>query len=445
MTQQEAERWIQEKIKQEYCNPPDKRISGEEGKFRPGYELKAVYVVARHGDRTPMTEFVNIPNSTWHPQWNCDLREMSNTMWKSTMLRDFIQVMEEELESRRGDMAGVSPNFRTLPIGRSGRCSKSQLTPVGWLQHMRLGKFLRGAYGRTLVSQVELLTNVSTFRSTVNSRTQQSALAFMFGFLKTIGLRDTARIKSVPNVNFCPLDMCACPALERLVKAKEAQHSKIMRGNAGFMRAMHSIAETLYGSSKTALLPGINAVAEILATLVCHEKPYPCGSGGCVTSIQHAAYAKHIDEVLVAQSQVVDGMYEKLGRMFSEPFLTEMTKAMYRVSRGQSKPLFVFNSGHDITIRPLMDALGLAGPGWPSYAGRVVFEMWEQPSFKEHVVRVLAYGHDQTERVRFCRDKLDEDGLCPLDALLKFVETENMEHFYASSFQEACRQHPSTK
>ena len=198
----------------------------------------------------------------------------------------------------------------------------------------------------------------------------------MFGFFDGISLKDSLGIQTVPGVNFCPLDMCACPAVDHLVKAKETEHSKLMHSNRDFMKAMKNVARTLYGKEQPSLLPGVNAVAEILGTLVCHRMPYPCGAEGCLTPIQHAVYVNHIVNNWLTQSHLAGGTYEKLGRLFIHPFLTDMVRNMYRITHGRSKKLFVFNSGHDITIRPMLDALQLTGPGWPSYAARIVFELW---------------------------------------------------------------------
>ncbi|XP_030835424.1 2-phosphoxylose phosphatase 1 [Strongylocentrotus purpuratus] len=435
MKEEEAERWIKENIKTGYCNPPDREITGEEGKFKPGFNLKAAYVVARHGDRTPMQEFADIPNSNWHPQWNCDLKQASKTITSDTLKR-FVDQMQAEII--RGDMTGALGTFKNLPVNHNGICKKSQLTPIGWLQHLELGTFFRKAYGRTLVQNQELLRDVSNFQSTMNLRTQQSAFAFMYGFFEKATLNDTIRIKTVPNVNFCPLDMCACPALDHLIKDKEAQHAKLMRGNPKFMNVMRSVAQTLYGTTQITTLPGINQVAEILTTLVCHNMPYPYGSSGTITPIQHAVYHKLLEETWVSQSHVKDGTYEKVGRMFIQPLLTDMLRTMYKITQGVSKPRFVFNSGHDITIRPIVDGLKLSSPGWPHYASRVVFELWGRATSKEHFLRVLAYGKDQTDQVQFCKGKMTADGLCPFSALVSFVEKENMEYFYSESYRDAC-------
>nr|XP_054769071.1 2-phosphoxylose phosphatase 1-like [Lytechinus pictus] len=435
MEAKEAEQWIQEKIKFGYCNPPGREIQGEEGKFKSGFDLKAVYMVARHGDRTPMYEFADLPNSNWHPQWNCDLKQAIKKTTSDTLKR-FVDQMQDEII--KGEMTGALGTFKSMPISTNGICRNSQLTPMGWLQHLELGKFFRNIYGRTLVKNPELLRNVSVFQSTMNLRTQRSAFAFMYSFLEKATLNDTIRIKRLPNVNFCPLDMCACPALDHLIKAKETEHTKMMKGNLKFMNVMRSVANTLYGTTQTSKLPGINQVAEILGTLVCHNMPYPYGTSGAVTPIQHAVYHKLLEETWVSQSRAKDGTYEKVGRMFIQPLLTDMVRTMYKVTQGRNAPRFVFNSGHDITIRPIVDGLKLSGPGWPNYASRVVFELWGKTGSKEHFLRVLAYGKDQTTKALFCKGKMTDEGLCPFSALLSFVERENMEYFHSESYREAC-------
>ena len=96
-------------------------------------------------------------------------------------------------------------------------------------------------------------------------------------------------------------------------------------------------------------------------------------------------------------------------------------------------PYLAVYAGHDSVIAPVLASLGIFQHKdyckWPSYASRIVFELWERntPVFrgsneKSHdafFVRVLYNGNDVTSKIPMCKDRTAELGksrvdLCPL-------------------------------
>ncbi|XP_038075478.1 2-phosphoxylose phosphatase 1-like [Patiria miniata] len=424
----------------EYCNPPWEPVNGEEGQVNEDYELHHVHVIARHGDRTPMTQF-NIPDITVDTDFNCNLETAREKLPSSTLLSRFLASIMAQEEALGG--WPLMPWFlRKLPIGGAARrCGMAQLTPTGWLQHMKLGERLRQAYTSKLVPHRAYFRNpnMTRFKSTINSRTQQSAFAFMFGFLPRLELRHGEWLKAADNFLFCPSNWnCSCPAYSRLEKSKQQLYSAVQKNTTEVQQLLRSVAVLLMKEPKTKSLPGITGQQEMYSALICHKKPLPCSPYGCVAQKHLAKIVAYTDRVGRELRSNEHGPHQKLARLSMHPLLTEIALRMKKISHGASNyPKFAFYSGHDVTMTPLLDALGLGEYHWPPYASNVIFEMWSKAG--EFFFRVLYNGQDKTSLVRFCRKNLNADGLCPLRFFLKFVNKDNMGFFHADSFEKACQ------
>ncbi|XP_022090425.1 2-phosphoxylose phosphatase 1-like [Acanthaster planci] len=430
---------FQQRMK-EYCNPPWEEVDGEEGKVSEDYGLHHVHVVARHGDRTPMTQFT-IPDITVDTDFNCDLETAREQLPSSTLLSRFIASITAQDEALPA-WPQMPWFLRQLPIGghQHRRCGLAQLTPTGWLQLMKLGERLRQAYTAKLVPHRAYFRNpnMTRFKSTVNSRTQQSAFAFMFGFLPRLELRHGEWLKVAENIDFCPSNWnCSCPAQSRLEKSKQQLQWAAQKNSTEVQRLLKSVAALLMKEPKTKSLPGITGQQELYSALICHKKPLPCSPYGCVEQKHLARIIAFTDRVGRELRSKEHGPHQKLARLAMHPLLTQVALQMKKISHGASNyPKFVFYSGHDITVTPLLDALGLGDYHWPPYAANVVFELWSKSA--EFFLRVLYSGRDQTSAVRFCRNNLNADGLCPLRYFLKFVNKDNMGFFHVDSYQKAC-------
>ncbi|XP_071805512.1 2-phosphoxylose phosphatase 1-like [Asterias amurensis] len=430
---------FQTRIK-EYCNSPSEPYYGAEGKVRGGYQLQYVHVVARHGDRTPITQ-LGLPNIKMDRRFNCDLETAKNDFPSSQLLPRFVAsvVAQDEAQAAWPQM----PMFlRTLPIGSNAReCAIAQLTPTGWLQLMRLGQHMKIAYEGKLVPHQGYFRNPNTtlFKSTMNARTQQSVFAFMFGFLPRLELHFADRIKITENTAFCSLGKnCSCQAIVQLEKAKQKQYGVALKNDTETQMVLKSVAKNLLNEPKPKKVPGLTAQQDLYSSLTCHEKSLPCTPYGCVLEKHFAKIVAFTDRVSREMRSSEDGPHQKYARLVMHPLLSQIATQMKKVNHGaQNYPKFVYYSGHDITLTPLLDILGLGDYHWPCYAANVVFELWSKS--ESFFLRVLYNGQDKTSAVRFCRDNLSLDGLCPLRYFLRFVNKENMGYFHAESLSEACK------
>jgi len=113
------------------------------------------------------------------------------------------------------------------------------------------------------------------------------------------------------------------------------------------------------------------------------------------------------------------------------PFLTEILKVLQDNANGQSSVRLAVFVGHDTVIAPILAALGVSNCGWPPYASRIVFELWEKrPGTPSHV-RLLFNGEAITQSVPGCSEEL-----CKLETLVAHVQ-----HTLdpSGSFDETCQ------
>ena len=118
---------------------------------------------------------------------------------------------------------------------------------------------------------------------------------------------------------------------------------------------------------------------------------------------------------------VADDQYRQISRLLMQPLLYEIASHMNSsISRAQHR--FALYSGHDSTVEPLANALGISDGLWPRYASRLVFELYAEASDNKLYIRILYNGRVVTGRTQFCEGQLTREGLCPIAHFLAFVE-----------------------
>lgn len=162
------------------------------------------------------------------------------------------------------------------------------------------------------------------------------------------------------------------------------------------------------------------------------------------------------------------GLYHKYAILAMYPYLNRTATKMERVAkdgeggrqpRAGGEEIFTLSSAHDVTMAPLLSALGLEEARFPRFAARVVFELWKSPPAMQGLqkkragkgekskakdgelfIRVLYNGEDVTFHTTFCRshDRHGSRPLCPLKNFLSFVRRDMFTVVNATSYQEAC-------
>lgn len=178
---------------------------------------------------------------------------------------------------------------------------------------------------------------------------------------------------------------------------------------------------------------------DIFNAHICHQRELPCNiAHQCIDQSIISDLWSELD-YLGGLQVTSDNVYDKYSRLLVQPLLAEMAKRMINITIDATVVKFVLYSGHDTSLRPMLAVLGIGEGRWPSYASRIVIELYSQKqiSKKVYFIKVIYNGEDKTRLVKFCKN-INNDGLCKLSDFLDFVSKENMKAINVSNYVKAC-------
>ncbi|CAJ1066194.1 -phosphoxylose phosphatase 1 isoform X2 [Xyrichtys novacula] len=444
----------------EYCNTPNRSEQALEGHSLPDYKLLSVQIMIRHGDRYPI---YSIPK-TKRPAIDCTLS--SSRKPSHPLLNSFISHM-----GQGGQGHWESPLSSVPRLPNHSACEMGELTQTGVVQHLRNGQLLHHAYKHHNLLPPKWSPRQVWVETTGKSRTLQSGLAFLYGFIPDFDWSKLT-VRHQWSTLFCG-SACDCPARNRYLEEEQKRQYRIRVSDTELEKTYVDMARTL--GVLTRQLRAANPIDSLLCHL-CHGISFPCvpvgesGAGGCLTMAQFAVIRRQQldDEVDRRQAK----LYHKYAIMAMYPYLNRTATKMERVARDNEagrqrraggEEVFTLSSAHDVTVAPLLSALGLEEARFPRFAARLVFELWKsppaiqgQPKKKagkgekskakdgELFLRVLYNGEDVTFHTTFCRthDRHAGQPLCPLKNFLSFVRKDMFRVVNATSYQEACYGRP---
>ncbi|XP_051934913.1 2-phosphoxylose phosphatase 1 isoform X1 [Hippocampus zosterae] len=439
-----------------YCNTPSPTEQAWEGHSPADYKLLSVHVMIRHGDRYPL---YSIPK-TKRPAINCTLSTSRNP--SHPLLRSFISHMG------KGNLGHWESPLASLPrFPNHNTCEMGELTQTGVVQHLWNGKLLQQAYRPHSLVPSDWSPQQVWVETTAKSRTLQSALAFLYGFLPEFNWKKLT-VHHQGSTLFCG-PACDCPARNRYLEEEQKRQYRLRVADVELERTYADMARTL--GIPTRNLRAANPIDSLLCHL-CHGLSFPCVSrkdgstGECLTIPQFAAIRRQQLDDEKDRRRV--GLYRKYAVLAMYPYLNRTATKMERVAKAAtgSRPpraggeeIFTLSSAHDVTVAPLLSALGLEEARFPPFAARLVFELWKSTSAfqgqKEPelgkggrpktrdggcFIRVFYNGEDVTYDTTFCRylDRHSSQPLCPLKKFLSFVRRDIFSVVNATSYQQAC-------
>uniref|UniRef100_A0A3Q3AJM2 2-phosphoxylose phosphatase 1 n=1 Tax=Kryptolebias marmoratus TaxID=37003 RepID=A0A3Q3AJM2_KRYMA len=439
-----------------YCNIPNHTEQAWEGHSPVDYKLLSVQVMIRHGDRYPL---YSIPK-TKRPAIDCTLsisRQPSHPL-----LNSFINHM-----GKGGQGHWKPPLGSVSRLPSHSACEIGELTQTGVVQHLYNGQLLHHAYKQHSLLPTDWSPRQVWVETTGRSRTLQSGLAFLYGFLPNFDW-SKLNVHHQWSTLFCG-SACDCPARNRYLEDEQRRQYQFRLANDNLDRTYTDMARTL--GLPTRELRAANPIDSLLCHL-CHGLSFPCvpsgngGTGGCLTMAQFAVIQQQQLDDEVDRTRV--GLYHKYATLAMYPYLNRTAAKMERVakasragrkSRVGGEEVFTLSSAHDVTMAPLLSALGLEDARFPRFAARIVFELWKSPSViqgqtkkraregdKSNVtdgdlfLRVLYNGEDVTFHTTFCHshDHYMNQPLCPLENFLTFVRRDMFSIVNATSYKEAC-------
>lgn len=319
-------------------------------------------------------------------------------------------------------------------------CGNSQLTGTGALQHLYNGLILKEKYVKraNLFGETFHPSQQLQLKSTQYSRTYQSLIAFLYAFLPHFNLTQLDIQGAHSNV-FCDpqfVPKSCCLVLSQLKGMADRQAYAHLKNKSSYLAAMTAFANVF--DVKLSAISWPTAIIDTLQGHACHGIKLPCGPAKkCVSSAILEQLWAVVDEA--GRESTKNENYDRYCRVAMHSFLSEIATEMIKVSRNHSTVKFSAFSGHDVTISPLLQSLGLHDGKWPHYGTRVIFELYKKVGAEgKNYIKVLVNGHDMTDSVKFCQGYTNQDGVCQLKRLLNFVQSENLDFLEGKSLQTFC-------
>ncbi len=380
------------------------------------YELVQVHIVARHGDRSPIS-----PISIGSPQYyECGL---TSDIKNWTKLKDF-----PHLKSLvHGSEKSHSVHELVFPGTDSKRCGQAKLTKRGYHQHRVLGQMLSKRYSKMLSSN-DLVSDMFV-QSTDYSRTIRSGAAFLLGFLPDRAelRRSTVIYVSPGNYDFLQAPPPWINATFKPCKHYSSFHDKMLKETEYYKTersVYHPLLEKLTSMFHipTNNKPRITQLFDVIATRGCHfrEDPLPCYHGKCMDYFFANKLFEFTDWTYFNRCTSSSSLVAAL------PFLRHsILGIMDDIVMGEKNAKkIILSFTHDVTMTNILYALGIHLNRWIAYASRLNFELWRsKDQTASFHIRVLFNGIPVTQKLKPWSKK--EDGsieLLPYTEWERFIK-----------------------
>ncbi|NXY90129.1 PXYP1 phosphatase, partial [Alcedo cyanopectus] len=407
-----------------YCNIPTIAEHSMEGHAPHYFKLVSVQVLIRHGDRYPLYA---IPK-TKRPDIDCVL--LPSRKPSHPQLEAFIKHMS------KGSTAQLDGSLSSLPRYPShSLCEMGELTQTGVVQHLQNGQLLREIY----INKHKLLLSDWTAKqlyleTTGKSRTLQSALALLYTFLPDFDWKKI-NMRHQWSTIFCS-GSCDCPMRNHYLEEEQRRQYSLRVKNNDLEKIYVDMAKIV--GIPTRQLRASNPIDSLLCYF-CHNVSFPCTKMGCIGMEHFKVIKRHqLEDERERQEKKVYFLYALLA---THPFLNQTVNRLQHIAEGKREEVFVLYSAHDVTLSPVLSALGITEARFPRFAARLVFELWQDGKRpKEHFIRILYNGADVTFQTSFCKDyyKRSSKPMCPLEKFVNFVKRDMFVIFNSTSYHDAC-------
>jgi hypothetical protein len=278
------------------------------------------------------------------------------------------------------------------------------------MQHYNLGKLLYSKYSSMgLFNSSKLIQDQVFVESTDVQRTIQSAESQLLGLIP-VDQRRGPKPLYVMTEDTCDLypNYVLCPRLAE-IRAAVVKSEKYKE----FEKNVDPLKQQLLKLMSTTDFPGWTAIYDVFYCRQCHNYTLPAGWTYDLTQQIFKAAADEYNILLSNREYLVLGMGPFIQRL-----LSEMDQV---VTEKDSTIRYVLHSGHDTTIAPLINLLGISNGLWPDYASNLIFEIYsrtEEEKENRFSVKLLYNGVDNTENI--CKNQL----YCPWDQFVSIMKNQ---------------------
>ncbi|XP_076028320.1 2-phosphoxylose phosphatase 1 isoform X2 [Oratosquilla oratoria] len=423
-----------------HCNPPERIQKHTEGAVHHPYKLTGILIAFRHGDRGPLIQVRNI--STIH----CGHRDFDKNYYN----RFLTDIKNASKENAFTNFLGPFVKYPLYPS--STMCTIGHLTSQGIAQHLTLGKILKSIYFNDMhllnpdFKSDDVIVHCTKFR-----RTFQSLMAFLYAFLPSFNMT-RIRLNSSKNVHFCNND-CHCEKIGYYDQKHDTEKHEYRKSHPGIIELVKKINPLIKAHALSPDITNPSVIRDVLLTYVCHNSPLPCRFN-CV-GIEDVSSLLSFEEWEAKQKRTTS---QRRGAKLKSYGLLKSIVSYMDAMIGDEKPKVVIFSGHDKTLKSLLDSLGVPSYQAPYYASRVIFEVYQNtssqgvtPNYKsDYHFRVIFNGKDLTKFLPFCKSvvikqlksgnvKKGSISLCPVETLSRYIKGDYFLEFNVNSFKAACK------
>ncbi len=395
----------------------------QEGKITDdSYELVHVHIIARHGDRTPVS------NLHLGPQiyYECGL---ADTSFNWNRLDDFNTHFLSSSSSGSGRLIQLNPGAQNKECGDIKGIGK--LTALGFKQHAFLGKLLREKYKdfvASFIDNVQSLKKNLYVQSTQVLRTIHSLSAFLLGFLPDsteLRLATTIHVSPGPFLQFPPVGISEvykqCHGYTQLWTEDRDQTGFVASENE--RRYLITKLCDMFGLARKCQTLSVAKVFEQLSIRGCHNhsNPLPClnENGPCVSYSQALELFQYTDWVWANGHPLKSSIIATMP-LLNHSVLAPMERIMQKDTSLSGSYRFMVSLTHDDTITKLLANLGVRIQEWVPYASRVVFELWKKKTTNSYEVRMLLNGEVITKQCGCWREGTNKE-LIPYAVLKEYL------------------------
>uniref|UniRef100_H2YRM6 2-phosphoxylose phosphatase 1 n=1 Tax=Ciona savignyi TaxID=51511 RepID=H2YRM6_CIOSA len=386
-----------------YCNfPRDNDIfTMQEGVGQKGWKLKQVQILIRHGDRAPLN-YAAYNKFRVKPNF-CNIH--------SDYYSEKYKLVSKYRDNILKDLYTDGAVYFTHPLPQAILCSPGQLTVFGALQQLHNGLLLREAYvQKHKLLDAFMLNETIYVRSTHVRRTYQSAVAFLYGFVPDYHFKKIP-ITFTNSPKFCE-NHCVCPKAQSIEKLVKEKQYRIYVDRQKKNSAIQNISRIVGIGDHTG-----QQIDSLVTGYVCKRMPLPCNKDGeCVDPSQLEVVMK--EQERLNEITRLETPAQNLALLVMQPFLENLFNQMKQVidnKEGHKK--VILYSGHDLTVTPVIQALGLPDYRWPRLGTRLVFELWESTT-GTHFIKIILNGVEVTGNTSFCPERSED---CTFEAFANYV------------------------
>jgi len=281
------------------------------------------------------------------------------------------------------------------------------------------------------------------FYSTEVSRTKESATAFLYPILKSLGRNYSEEYEKIKETDsqtlFCiKPEFCVRNCTE---KNPSDNNSTEKLDNSVIKKAMKYVEDLvpylLANKSDLNLYKEPNQIGDGLMTYFCHNFALPCiedenHSKSCINERNLTEFLTFIKDVILETSKWHQTKNTNLFLIYG--FLMNMFSDIESTNSTEKMTLF---SGHDSSILAISIALGFFEGRLPSFASRIIFENYWNKNTNKNFMRIIYDGRDVTGLTEFCKDSANN--CLKLSANFNLIDSKQfslyIKHKFESNFQ----------